>query len=58
MALSCSIIPSQLLSLTQSLYCPGFNHLSRADQPKIELILVLRGETTSDNQQSLNLGKR
>src|SRR5271167_1385398 len=55
-ALSCSIIPGQLLSLTYSLGCPGFNHLSPADQPTIELILVLRGETTGNNQQSLNLG--
>src|SRR5271169_5126513 len=57
-ALSCSIIPGQLLSLTYSLGCPGFNHLSPADQPTIELILVLRGETTGNNQQSLNLGKK
>jgi len=56
-ALSCSIIPGQLLSLTYSLGCPGFNHLSPADQPTIKLILVLRGETTGNNQQSLNLGQ-
>jgi len=57
-ALSCSIITGQLLFLTHSQGCPGFNHLSPADQPKIDLIVVLRVETTSDNQQSLNLGSK
>jgi hypothetical protein len=55
-ALSCRIIPGQLLFLTHSQGCPGFNHLSSADKPKIHLIVVLRGETTRDTQQSLNLG--
>src|SRR5271165_6234706 len=55
-ALSCSIIPSQLLFLTHSQGWPGFNHLSPADQPKIDRIVVLRVETTSDNQQSLKMG--